>query len=197
MHSCQASTPGLVDGRPCSVARHTLLGYEWEGAVPDEIGLPAYRRVADDLRAQIGAGRLSVGDPIPSTTRLCDTYGVSATVVRAAVVELRNEGLVQGQPGKAVYVIATPEAVGRNRVQLEDVSAEVVDMRRTVAELSERLDDAARRQDVDEVRSAVNELRRQLGDLQSQLIELYSRTGHDYPRPSGRTGKDEGRREAQ
>ena len=67
-----------------------------------------YLDVADDLRKKIAGGTYPVGAEIPSTSRLMEQYEVSITVVRAAVRELRTEGLVIGQPGKAVYVQAEP-----------------------------------------------------------------------------------------
>ena len=75
----------------------------------DEVtGRPKYLHVADQLRRAISAGVHPVGSELPSTARLTESYGVSTTVVRAAVRELRDEGLVRGQPGKAVYVTAEP-----------------------------------------------------------------------------------------
>lgn len=70
---------------------------------------PLYRQLADDLRSQITSGSLAVGAELPSTARLMESYGVSITVARAAVRELRSEGIVVGQPGKGVYVQRVPE----------------------------------------------------------------------------------------
>jgi DNA-binding FadR family transcriptional regulator len=56
-----------------------------------------------------------VGDPIPSTAVLVGRHGVSTTVVRKAIELLRAEGSVLSQPGKAVYVIATPEQAAVQR----------------------------------------------------------------------------------
>lgn len=75
----------------------------------DEVtGQPKYLHVASELRRAISAGVYPVGSELPSTAKLTASYGVSTTVVRAAVRELRDEGLVRGQPGKAVYVTAEP-----------------------------------------------------------------------------------------
>jgi DNA-binding GntR family transcriptional regulator len=71
-------------------------------------GRPKYLDLADDLRAKIANGTYTIGAELPSTSQLMQKYGVSVTVVRAAVRELRHEGLVLGQPGKAVYVQAEP-----------------------------------------------------------------------------------------
>lgn len=67
-------------------------------------GTPAYMQVATDLRSQIANGSLPVGESIPSMSQLCKLYGVSNTVIRDALNELRREGLIVGQQGKGVFV---------------------------------------------------------------------------------------------
>ena len=76
----------------------------------EHTGRPKYVEVAESLRSAIAAGTYPVGGELPSTARLTTTFGVSTTVVRAAVRELSSEGLVVGQPGKAVFVRAAPVA---------------------------------------------------------------------------------------
>jgi GntR family transcriptional regulator len=65
---------------------------------------PLYQRVAGDIRAKIEHGILKPGDKLPSTRQLVEQYEVSETVIRFAMVQLKAEGLVYGQPGKGVYV---------------------------------------------------------------------------------------------
>jgi len=96
-------------------------------------GRPKYVDVADDLRKKIAAGTYPVGGELPSTSRLMKQYEVSVTVVRAAVRELRTEGLVVGQPGKAVYVLAEPAP--------ETPSAEFTEVMDQLRALRELLDD--------------------------------------------------------
>jgi DNA-binding GntR family transcriptional regulator len=69
---------------------------------------PAYRTIAAELRDQIRNGELRVGQRIPSTSELMERFGVSLTVARAAVAELKAAGLVRGQSGKGVFVEAVP-----------------------------------------------------------------------------------------
>jgi GntR family transcriptional regulator len=95
---------------------------------------PKYQQVAAELRRQIARGTLPVGAELPSTTRLMDLYEVSITVVRAAVNELRNEGLVVGQPGKAVYVQREPTP--------EDSSTEYLEVKQQIDALRAALDQA-------------------------------------------------------
>ncbi|GAA3172214.1 GntR family transcriptional regulator [Nonomuraea roseoviolacea] len=117
----------------------------------DATGRTLYLQIVNDLRSQIASGALRVGDPIPSTTELKERYGYSVTVVRKAVEVLRNEGLVIGQPGKAVYVQATPEAIEAERTSVEDLAEQVADLRTQVAE------------------------------LRGTVEQLYTRLGHQYP----------------
>jgi DNA-binding transcriptional regulator YhcF (GntR family) len=143
----------------------------------DQIGRPAYQKIADELREQIAAGDLPVGAAVPSTAQLSSRYKVSVTVVRAAIRELREEGLVIGQPGKAVYVKATPEHVATERVQLEGVAAEVKQLRAELADVTREVDAAA----IEELRRELDELRRHVGTVQAHLIDLYARVGQRYP----------------
>lgn len=66
--------------------------------------LPAYLRVAADLRDKIAHGELSPGDPLPSTAQLMSTYATSITTVRSAIAVLVGEGLVEGTAGGRVRV---------------------------------------------------------------------------------------------
>ncbi len=97
----------------------------------DHTGRPKYVEVAERLRSAIAAGVYPVGGELPSTARLTESFGVSTTVVRAAIRELRDAGLVVGQPGKAVYVRAVPDA--------EDGPAGASDVEARLRELEARV----------------------------------------------------------
>lgn len=71
-------------------------------------GQPAYKQVAEDLRARIRDGRLEVGAQLPSISDLMHQYEVSITVVRMALSELRSEGLVDSHQGKGSFVRSKP-----------------------------------------------------------------------------------------
>lgn len=70
---------------------------------------PLYRRIAAEIRAQIESGVLKPGDKLMSTSQLMAHYEVSETVIRFAMVELKAQNLVYGQPGRGVYVAERPE----------------------------------------------------------------------------------------
>ena len=134
----------------------------------DPVGGPAYRLVANDLRRKIAAGELPVGSAIPSTAQLGELYGVSTTVVRAAVAQLRDEGLVVGHPGKGVFVSSTPDALAEHTTTVDDLAAQVAGLR---AELGRvvlaRADDAAE----------LAALREQVSALQVQVAGVSKRLG--------------------
>ncbi len=58
------------------------------------------------LKSDIAAGHLVSGDQVPSEAELGRTYGVSRTVVREAVSQLRAEGLVETFHGRGSYIAA-------------------------------------------------------------------------------------------
>lgn len=142
------------------------------GQVTGAVGRPAYQQVADDLRRQIAAGELPVGSAIPSTAKLSERYGVSVTVVRAAVTQLRADELVVGHPGKGVFVSSTPDAVAERTTTVHDLAGQVAELR---AEL--RRAESSRYQEAAEVAA----LRQQIGGLQAQVADLYGKLGE--PRP--------------
>lgn len=141
-------------------------------------GTPAYQRLANSLRSQIAEGALPVGSAIPSASQLVTEHKVSTTVVREALKVLSHEGLIYGQPGKGVYVLATPEQAQSERLTLEEVTAGLSELREQVADLEPSTDVAA----LDDLRSEIAEIRRAMAVLQSQLIDLYGRVGQPYPR---------------
>ncbi|MCX5234010.1 GntR family transcriptional regulator [Streptomyces prunicolor] len=56
--------------------------------MPDR-DLPPYRRIADDLRAAIAAGRLAPGEKLKSENELKDEYGTTRVTVRKALSLLK------------------------------------------------------------------------------------------------------------
>ncbi len=62
-------------------------------------------RIADQIRRDIAAGRLTAGDRLPTELKLSEMFGVSRTVVREAIAQLRNEGLVESRQGVGAFVV--------------------------------------------------------------------------------------------
>jgi GntR family transcriptional regulator len=63
-----------------------------------------YERVARDLRDKIRRGELGPGDQLPTEKALQEQYGVSVTVTRAALAQLRSEGLIISEQGRGSFV---------------------------------------------------------------------------------------------
>lgn len=139
----------------------------------ESIGRPAYQQVAVDLRSRISSAEFPVGSAIPSTAKLTKTYGVSSTVIRAAVAQLRADGLLVGQPGKGVFVRATPEAVAERTATIEDLSKQVEELRVELGRI-----ESSRR---GEVAGELSELRQLVRLVQTHLIDLYAQLGRPYP----------------
>jgi DNA-binding GntR family transcriptional regulator len=139
----------------------------------ESIGRPAYRQVADDLRRRIASAEFPVGSAIPSTAKLTIMYACSSTVIRAAVSQLRVDGLLIGQPGKGVFVRATPEAAAARTATVDELLRQVGELR---AEL--RRIESSRR---DEVAGDLAELRQNVRLIQAHLADLYAQLGKPYP----------------
>ncbi|MFG2789110.1 GntR family transcriptional regulator [Streptomyces sp. NPDC048419] len=149
---------------------------------------PAYKRLADDLRSQIASGKLGVGTALPSASQLVKAHGVSTTVVRDAIRILREEGLVYGQPGKAVFVRATPEESVSERLTLDELTEGF----QQIQEQLEGFEPGNGRDAVEELRAEIADLRRSVAVLQAQLIELYGRVGQPYPRDKAPLKSEDG-----
>lgn len=99
-------------------------------------GEPAYKQVADAIREKIKHERLQPGAKLPSLQGLMDEHGVSITVARLALRDLKAEGLVNIAPGKGNFV-ANPKS-GDKSEQFERAM-------QLIGTLAERVDDLADR----------------------------------------------------
>ena len=77
--------------------------------------IPYYVQVKEALRQRIQQGEWMRGDQLPVDLELCQMFGVSRTVIRQALNELVNEGLVIRRKGKGTFV-AEPK-IGESLVQ--------------------------------------------------------------------------------
>lgn len=96
--------------------------------------------VIDRIQQQISLGVLSPGDRLPTETQLTETFGVSRTTIREAVVVLAHAGLLQVRQGDGTYV-TEPSA---NRETLDDrlrraAALEVYEVRRPLEVEAARL----------------------------------------------------------
>lgn len=112
-----------------------------------------YRDVARQLRERIASRSYAPGSKLPSMSKLCAGFGVSAITVRNALRELAQEGLISSHQGLGVFVkekgrihrvlagnpqrsIGDEIARAGHRARLEELSYGEI---RADAELAERL----------------------------------------------------------
>lgn len=104
-------------------------------------GEPAFKRLAEDLRAKIAAGTLPPGGQLPPMSRLRELHGVSSTVVRDALSELRREGLIVGQQGKGVFVSESVAPTASEPEQEDAIMQRLANVEKGLHDLEQRIAD--------------------------------------------------------
>ncbi|WP_432020832.1 GntR family transcriptional regulator [Streptomyces sp. 1222.5] len=107
----------------------------------------AYQQVADDLRRRIAGGEFAETKQLPSYGDLQKAYGVTVTVARAAINQLKADRLVVSHQGKGVFLTAGAD----------QSAAQLADPVGTLTEL---------REEVDRLRTEVGELRERVATLE-------------------------------
>jgi GntR family transcriptional regulator len=70
----------------------------------DRSFVPAYFKLADDVKRRIIAGELKPGDMIPGESQFCVEYGISKMTVRQGLRLLAEEGMIESFRGKGTFV---------------------------------------------------------------------------------------------
>ena len=68
---------------------------------------PRHQQVADALYADITAGRLAIGERIPTEHELSQTHGVARGTVREALAKLEDLGMIKRAPRRGTVVVAS------------------------------------------------------------------------------------------
>jgi len=71
---------------------------------------PPSEQIADQVRYAVAAGRIAVGDRLPSVRGLAETALVNPNTVAKAYRDLEREGTVETRPGSGVFVAARAAA---------------------------------------------------------------------------------------
>ncbi len=69
------------------------------------------QEVVDWMQQEIVAGRYAAGEKLPSEGQLCESFGVSRTVIREAVRCLDSRGLIDVAQGRAAHVREADPAI--------------------------------------------------------------------------------------
>lgn len=72
--------------------------------VDPQSSVPLFAQIADALRADITAGRLSSGERLPAAREVADALRVNLHTVLHAYQDLRDEGLVDLRRGRGAVV---------------------------------------------------------------------------------------------
>jgi len=76
-------------------------------------GLPIYLQIIEQVRHQIAAGNLAVGDRLPTVRALAVSLSVNPNTVAKAYTELERSGVLQTKQGVGTFVIRSEEVVDR------------------------------------------------------------------------------------
>jgi GntR family transcriptional regulator len=67
-------------------------------------GLPVYRQVIDQVRQALRLGILRPGDQLPTVRDVVEQIAINPNTVHRAYLELEQQGLIEGQPGRGTFV---------------------------------------------------------------------------------------------
>lgn len=113
----------------------------------ETVGLAAYQRVVEKIKAEIRAGDLPVGRQLLGHRALADQHGVALGTLQKALKVLQDEGVLVSRPTVGVFVKTVPsadeppvdlEAIMRQLDQLQAKVDDVSDRLRRLEEASER-----------------------------------------------------------
>lgn len=108
-------------------------------------GIPIYQQIAEQLKAEILAGKRKEGEYLPSIRGLARDLKISVITTMKAYEQLEAEGLVTAAQGKGFYVNAQDSEMLREQHlrRVEEALLEAIDAAETAgmtdAELQETL----------------------------------------------------------
>lgn len=119
-----------TDFTPFAMLEHCAcprLGYRSIMEKSDKL----YRRVTDGILQRLAQGEFPVGSRLPTERELAETYTISRTTVREAMVALEMMGVVEMRKGSGIYV-ASLRMPGEGAETLDVGAFELLEARRSV-----------------------------------------------------------------
>jgi len=107
---------------------------------------PAYKQIAGDLRDRMSAGEYAPGDRLPSYRALTERYGVASETIRAALDDLRGEGLIASQSTRGTYVVRKPTEHGEPSPEFMKIMQRLDEMEAQIRRQTERMDELEQQQ---------------------------------------------------
>lgn len=93
--------------------QHAVIDFPGLPGSPDvPIRRLTYRQIADDLADRIAKGEYAPGDQLPSYAQLAALYNVSISTAARSIAILSDRGIVEGEPGRGVFVPEESSADG-------------------------------------------------------------------------------------
>jgi DNA-binding GntR family transcriptional regulator len=89
----------------------------------------------------MSAGEYAPGDRLPSNRALTGRYGVASETIRAALDDLRGEGLIASQSTRGTYVVRKPAAAGGPSPEFMQIMQRLDEMEAQVRRQNERIDE--------------------------------------------------------
>ncbi|MDV3124221.1 GntR family transcriptional regulator [Mycobacterium sp. 21AC1] len=86
-----------------------------EQALDRASGVPLYAQVREVLRSQILGQNIAPGEHLPGELELQESFGVARSVIRQALAELADAGLIRRERGRGSVVV--PTRVHRRRAE--------------------------------------------------------------------------------
>ena len=108
---------------------------------------PIYQQITSQVRLAVAAGRLAVGDQLPSVRALAEDLVVNPNTVARAYADLTREGLIESRAGRGVFitrkrkVFSRAEGWRRLEPQLEALIGEAMTLDFTREELREAFEE--------------------------------------------------------
>lgn len=109
-------------------------------------GIPIYQQIAEQLKADILAGRLKEGEYLPSVRGLAKDLRISVITTMKAYEQLAQEGLVTAVQGKGFYVNAQDSEMLKEQHlrKVEEALLEAVSAARIAGMTGQELQDVLR-----------------------------------------------------
>jgi GntR family transcriptional regulator len=67
-------------------------------------GKPVYLQLVDQIRLAAAAGKLKIGEPLPSIRPLAEELRLNRNTVAKAYAELESQGVIETIPGKGCFL---------------------------------------------------------------------------------------------
>ena len=134
-------TPRL-EQREVLTASASSLNLDHLGTLNPDASEAASQQIANQIRTAIATGQLGAGEMLPSQARLAAHYGVARETTKAALTQLRNEGLVRSWQGKGTFVRGARTAGEQDlRAELAEVHERVHRLKRELVTVDRALTD--------------------------------------------------------